>query len=121
MAQRLKQSGSGSTSVPRGAVLVCNRITEIQAQKGSMSNWPYEYFRHKFTKAHGQVYECISVPKGKLIYDKVEQVKGIGYKKVFKNGKVYGLKDGRISIVSGKCKLIVVAPYPLWDIFSYPE
>ena len=122
MPERLHISGNGSTSIPRGAVLVCNRITEIQAQKGTHSNWPYEYFKHKFIKGHGKIYECRGVvPKGQLIYDKVELVKGVGYRKTFKSGKIYGLKDGRIMITSPGCKLMVVAPYTLWDSFLYKD
>ena len=121
MPQRLHKSGSGSTLVPKGAILVCNRIQEIRAQKGNSSNWPHEYFKHRFTKLNGKIYECKSVPKGHLIYDKVESVKGVGYSKIFKSGKIYGLKDGRITITSPQCKLIVVAPYSLWDTFNYPN
>ena len=123
MGQRLHVSGKGSTGIPKGAVLVCDRITEIQAQKGSSSNWPYDYFVHKFTKKHGQIYRLdgrMSIPSGaQLIYDRVESIRGNKYYKTFKSGKVYGLKDGRIMITSSGCKLVVVAPYPLWDVFNY--
>ena len=123
MPQRLHKSGSGSTMVPRGAVLVCSRIQEIRAQKGNNSNWPHEYFKHKFTKNHGEIYQVkMGVPSGaQLIYNRVESVKGTGFSKTFKSGKIYGLRDGRILIKSPQCSLVVVAPYPLWDKFNYPN
>ena len=77
MAKQLRLSGRGSTKVPKGAVLIYNEIEEIKARKGSASNWPGEYFKHKFTKG---------------------------------KGKIYGLPNGN---------LLIVAPYPLWDVFEY--
>lgn len=77
--KRLNVSGRGGTKVPKGAVLIYDRIEEIRAQKGSSSNWPGEYFKHKFVK---------------------------------NKGKIYGLPNGN---------LLIVAPYPLWDVFEYPD
>jgi hypothetical protein len=78
-ARRTYTSGNGGRRIPRGAVLIYDEIEEIKARKGGSSNWPNEYFKHKFVKG---------------------------------KGKIYGLPDG---------SLLVIAPYPLWDIFDYPE
>lgn len=78
-ARRTNTSGRGSMRVPKGAVLIYDDIEEIKARKGGGSNWPGEYFKHKFEK---------------------------------RKGKIYGLPNGN---------LLIVAPYPLWDIFEYPE
>jgi hypothetical protein len=66
-----------------------------------------------------------SAPRGAvLIYDKIEEIKATkggnsnwpGEKFVHKftkgKGKIYGLPSGA---------LLIVAPYPLWDTFDYPE
>lgn len=123
--KRLHRSGRGSTSVAKGATLVCDRVEEIQAQKGKDSNWPYEYFKHKFVKGHGKIYQLsgsIDVPSGAhLIYDRIERLKGRGFFKGFKSGKIYGLVDGRLLIKSRQGNFVIVAPYPLWDVFDYPE
>jgi hypothetical protein len=123
--KRLHKSGSGSTAVDRGSELVCDRITTIEAQKGSDSNWPNEYFKHKFVKGHGKIYRLsgsIRIPSGAhLIYDKIELLKGNGFVKRFQSGKIYGLRDGRLLIKSRQGNFAVVAPYPLWDVFDYPE
>lgn len=79
MPKRLYRSGKGSIKVPKGAVLIYDELEEIRARKGSQSNWPKEYFKHKSTN---------------------------------RRTKVYGLPNGQ---------LLVVASYPLWDYFEYPD
>lgn len=79
MPKRLHVSGRGGRRVPKGAVLIYDEIEEIKARKGSHSNWPNEFFKHKFVKG---------------------------------KGKIYGMPDG---------SLLIVAPYPLWDLFEYSE
>jgi hypothetical protein len=64
MPQRLRKSGSGSTKVPRGAVLIYDDIEEIKASKGSNSNWPGEKFVHKFAKRRNKIY---GLPNGQLL------------------------------------------------------
>lgn len=64
MAKRLRQSGSGSTRVPRGAVLIYTDIEEIKATKGKTSNWPGEKFVHKFTQRGSKIY---GLPNGQLL------------------------------------------------------
>jgi hypothetical protein len=64
-------------------------------------------------------------PRGAvLIYDQIEEIKATkgrgsnwpGEKFVHKftkgKGKIYGLPSGA---------LLIVAPYPLWDMFDYPD
>jgi hypothetical protein len=64
-AQRLYKSGKGkSTRLPKGAVLIYDDIEEIKARKGSKSNWPNEYFKHKFTKRGTKIY---GLPDGSLL------------------------------------------------------
>ncbi len=79
MARRLYVTKGGGGYVPKDAVLIYDEIEEIKARKGRNSNWPNEYFVHKFKR---------------------------------REGKIYGLPDG---------SLLITAPYPLWDIFEYPE
>ena len=64
MPTRLHKSGRGSTKVPKGAVLIYDDLEEIRARKGSQSNWPKEYFKHKFTKRRTKVY---GLPNGQLL------------------------------------------------------
>jgi hypothetical protein len=56
MAKRLYKSGKGSVKVPKGAVLIYDDVEEIKARKGTKSNWPKDYFSHKFTKRGSKVY-----------------------------------------------------------------
>lgn len=62
--RRLHKSGSGRTRVPKGAVLIYDDIEEIRARKGTSSNWPKEYFKHKFTKRGTKIY---GLPDGSLL------------------------------------------------------
>lgn len=64
MPKRLKKSGSGSTKVPRGAVLIYDDLEEIKATKGKKSYWPNEKFVHKFSKRGSKVY---GLPNGQLL------------------------------------------------------
>lgn len=64
MAKRLHKSGKGSTRVPKGAVLIYSDIEEIKARKGSKSNWPKGFFKHKFTKRGSKIY---GLPDGRLL------------------------------------------------------
>jgi len=67
----------------------------------------------------------MSIPgRAVLIYDQIEEIKATkggnsnwpGEKFIHKfkkgKGKIYGLPSGA---------LLIVAPYPLWDMFDYPE
>lgn len=64
MAKRLHRSGRGSTKVPKGAVLIYEDIEEIKARKGRKSNWPKEFFKHKFEKRGSKIY---GLPNGQLL------------------------------------------------------
>lgn len=64
MAKRLYKSGRGSTRVPKGAVLIYDEIEEIKARKGVKSNWPREFFKHKFVKRGSKIY---GLPDGSLL------------------------------------------------------
>lgn len=124
MAQRLHRSGRGSTKVPSGAVLLCDRIEEIKAQKGNRSNWPNEFFKHKFIKENGKIYSIgrRRVPNNaQLIYDRIESIKGRGFNRQFRSGKIYGLSNGTLMITSPQGNLMVVSPHSLWDTFRYPS
>ncbi|MEM4360104.1 MAG: hypothetical protein QXT45_06210 [Candidatus Bilamarchaeaceae archaeon] len=63
MARRLYVV-KGKQTVPRGAVLIYDDIEEIRARKGSGSNWPHEYFKHKFTVRGSKIY---GLPNGSLL------------------------------------------------------
>ena len=129
MAIRLHRSGHGGMKVPVNAVLVCDRVNGIKAQKGSQSNWPNEYFRHTFTKSSGKIYQLPSsttVPQSaELIYDKIEQIqvdsKCHKVSQPFRSGKIYGLMNGALLVKSPGMVLLIVAPYELWDTFDYPD
>lgn len=64
MAKRLYKSGNGSVKVPKGAVLIYDDIEEIRARKGRKSNWPKEFFKHKFTKRGSKIY---GLPNGQIL------------------------------------------------------
>ena len=64
MPQRLHKSGRGSTRIPKGAVLIYDDLEEIRARKGSNSNWPREYFKHKFKERGSKVY---GLPNGQIL------------------------------------------------------
>lgn len=121
MATRMHRSGSGSMSVPRGAEYV-GRLLLIKARKGKQSNWSGEYFQHKFTRSNEMYRVRMSVPRGSTkIYDRIESAKLNTGTYKFSSGKIYGIKDGRLLLVTNKGKYIVVGNQPLWDIFNYPE
>ena len=126
MPKRLHRSGQGNTVVPKGAVLIDPRIMNIKAVKGKQSNWPGEWFIHKFTRG-GKIYHVpgYQLPRGaELIYSRLQSIKGSKGNYQFENpssGKVYGLLNGNIVITSGRKKLLVVANHALWDTFEYSE
>lgn len=62
--RRLHVSGRGGRSIPKGAVLIYDDIEEIRARKGRQSNWPREYFKHKFTVRGSKIY---GLPDGSLL------------------------------------------------------
>lgn len=64
MSKRLYWSGRGSSRIPKGAVEIYSDIEEIKAQKGSESNWPRGFFKHKFTRKGGKIY---GLPNGQLL------------------------------------------------------
>ena len=126
MPKRLYRSGQGNTVVPRGAVLIDPRIINIKAVKGKQSNWPGEWFIHKFKKG-GRIYHVpnYKLPSGaELIYSRLQSIKGSRGNYKFENpasGKVYGLSNGNIVITNRGQKLLVVANHPLWDTFDYSD
>jgi hypothetical protein len=116
MPKRLHQSGNGNTKVPVNAVYI-GKAVNIKAVKGKTSNWPGEWFIHKFK--HGQVYKgTFKKPAGStLIYTQCQSIStSEGVIKV--RGKIYGLPNGNV-LVAGK--YLLVANRPLWDVFNYPE
>lgn len=123
MPERLHRSGSGSTKVPSGVQFV-GRLKQIQAQKGSGSNWPNEYFKHDF-KSRPKMYKISSrssnPPTGKKIYDRLEKAVLEGGTISFKYGKVYGKSNGNVVLTTDKGKYLIVGARPLWDIFKYPD
>lgn len=129
MAKRLHRSGHGGMKVPANAKLVVDKIQKIEAQKGFHSNWPHEFFQHKFIRGKGKIYQLPSstkIPKtAELIYDKIEKIladrEGKKIQQPFKSGKIYGLMNGALMIKSASLVLLVIAPYPLWDTFEYPD
>jgi len=116
MPQRLHKSGSGNTVVPSNAIYI-GKVYNIKAVKGKDSNWPNDWFIHKFK--HGDAYKGrFTKPVGStLIYAKCQSMstsKGV----IKITGKIYGLPNGNV-LVAGK--YLLVANRPLWDMFNYPE
>jgi hypothetical protein len=64
MAKRLHIADGRRQKVPKGAVLIYDDIEEIKARKGRSSNWPGEYFKHKFTVRGSKIY---GLPNGSLL------------------------------------------------------
>lgn len=129
MAKRLHRSGHGGMRVPANAELICDKVRKIEAQKGAQSNWPHEYFQHKFTKSNGKIYQLPSSTKvpqsAELIYDRIERMivdsKCHKVSQSFRSGKIYGLINGALMVKSPGMVLLVIAPYELWDTFEYPD
>lgn len=123
MPTRLHKSGNGSMRVPSGAQYI-GRLVQIQAQKGSGSNWPHEFFKHDF-KESNEVYKILAnknPPGGSVkIYDKLEKAVLQNGSISFSRGKVYGKKNGNIILTGDKGRYLVVSLRPLWDRFKYPD
>lgn len=116
MPKRLHVSGKGNTTVPDNVGYV-GKAKNIKAVKGKTSNWPGEWFIHKFK--HGDVYKGrFKKPVGStLIYTQCQSIStSAGVIKV--SGKIYGLPNGNV-LVAGK--YLLVASRPLWDVFDYSE
>lgn len=108
-------------AVPDSAEYV-GRLKIIKAQKGRSSNWPNEFFKHVFTKPNKMYRVRMAVPSGSVkIYDKAEEAKLANGSIKFQSGKIYGLKNGNIMLVTSEGKYLVVGKQPLWDTFEYPE
>lgn len=56
MAKRLYVTSGRRKGIPKDAVLIYDDIEEIRARKGRKSNWPREFFRHKFEKRGSKIY-----------------------------------------------------------------
>ena len=121
MAKRLHVSGAGSTRVPSGAEYI-GQLKLIKAKKGASSNWPNELFQHKFTRKNEMYRVSMRVPAGSTkIYDRAEEAKLAKGSIKFSSGKIYGLKNGNVMLVTSKGTFLVVGNQPLWDVFDYPE